>query len=162
MFFAHDTEVALQEAADLVNTLGSDGEDTLTSQAQLDDYVERWEWTGTMRRDHDELESVRALRPRFRSLWGSDELEVVEIVNQMLHDGQALPRLVRHGDWDWHLHATPDDAPMARRMTVEVAMAMVDLVRAGEECETRVLSRAVQWHCGTRVILDSDRTVVFS
>ena len=132
MFFAHDTEVALQEAADLVNTLGSDGEDTLTSQAQLDDYVERWEWTGTMRRDHDELESVRALRPRFRSLWGSDELEVVEIVNQMLHDGQALPRLVRHGDWDWHLHATPDDAPLARRMTVEVVMAMVDLVRAGE------------------------------
>lgn len=132
MSFGHDTEVGLQEAADLVNTLDQDGEDTLTTLAQLDDWVTRWDWTGPIRGDAEELEAVRALRPRFRRLWDGDEQQVVELVNKMLQDGRALPRLVRHDDWDWHLHATPDDAPLARRMTVEVAMAMVDLVRAGE------------------------------
>lgn len=132
MFFAHDTEVALQEAADLVNTLpgGNEDEDTLTTQEQLDDYIVKWQWTGAIRRDAAELESIRALRPVFRQLWERDEEGVVEVVNRLLADGRALPRLVRHDAWDWHLHATPDDAPLARRMTVEVAMAMVDLIRA--------------------------------
>ena len=33
---------------------------------------------------------------------------------------------------------------------------------AGEEVESRVLARAVQWHCESRVLLNGDRTVVFS
>ena len=37
-----------------------------------------------------------------------------------------------------------------------------DLVRAGEEVESRVLARAVRWHCESRVLLNGDRTVVFS
>lgn len=130
MFFAHDTEVALQEAAELVNTLGRDGEDRLVTTAELTGWVRRWKWSGALRLDEAELDSVRALRPRLRRLWEGDEQDVVEEVNRMLHDGGAQPRLVRHDDWDWHLHATPDDAPLTRRLTVEVAMAMVDLVRA--------------------------------
>ncbi|AXH96495.1 CGNR zinc finger domain-containing protein [Ornithinimicrobium avium] len=130
MFFAHDTEVALQEAADLVNTLGRDGQDRLATTAELAAWVRRWRWSGVLRLDESELDSVRALRPRLRRLWEGEEQDVVEEVNQMLHDGGAQPRLVRHDDWDWHLHATPDDAPLTRRLTVEVAMAMVDLVRA--------------------------------
>lgn len=133
MLFTHDTEVALQGAADLVNTLdAADGTDVLTTQAQLDDFISRWGWSGTIRRDRAELEEVRALRPLFREVWRRDEQGVVEVVNQMLADSHALPRLVRHDHWDWHLHATPDDAPLATRMTVELAMAVVDLVRAGE------------------------------
>ena len=50
----------------------------------------------------------------------------------MLADAQALPQLVRHGDWDWHLHAVADDAPLATRIAVETAMAMVDVIRADE------------------------------
>lgn len=131
MHFAHDTELALQGAADLVNTLSSDG-DTLVTQDQLDDFVARWGWSGTIRHDDVELAEVRALRPVFRQMWELEEEGVVDLVNRMLADSRALPRLVRHDDWDWHLHATPDDAPLATRMTVEFAMAMVDLVRAGE------------------------------
>ena len=50
----------------------------------------------------------------------------------MLAEHGALPQLVRHDGWAWHLHATPADAPLAARMAVEAAMAMVDVIRAGE------------------------------
>ena len=50
----------------------------------------------------------------------------------MLVENGALPQLVRHGEWSWHLHATSPDAPVAERMAVEAAMAMVDVIRAGE------------------------------
>jgi predicted RNA-binding Zn ribbon-like protein len=133
MLFTHDTEVALQGAVDLVNTLNPvSGEDALATQGQLDEFVTRWGWSGTIRHDGVELEQVRALRPRFREVWQRDEAGVVDLVNTMLADSDAQPRLVRHDDWDWHLHATPDDAPLATRMAVEFAMAMVDLVRARE------------------------------
>jgi len=57
---------------------------------------------------------------------------VVELINTMLAEARALPQLVRHGRWDWHLHAVSPDAPLATRITVETAMAMVDVIRADE------------------------------
>ena len=56
----------------------------------------------------------------------------MEIVNRLLRDSNALPQLVRHDGWPYHLHATPPDAPLATRMAVEAAMAFVDVVREGE------------------------------
>ena len=50
----------------------------------------------------------------------------------------ALPQLVRHDGWDYHLHATPPDAPLADRMAVEAAMAVVDVIRMGELDRLRV------------------------
>jgi len=38
---------------------------------------------------------------------------VVEAVNSMLREGDALPQLVRHGEWGYHLHATSPDSPLA-------------------------------------------------
>ncbi|WP_226346687.1 formyltetrahydrofolate deformylase [Agilicoccus flavus] len=63
-----------------------------------------------------------------------------------------------------YVTADLDEGPIIEQDVTRVdhRMAAADLVRAGEECETRVLSRAVKWHCESRVILDSDRTVVFS
>ena len=50
----------------------------------------------------------------------------------VLADAGALPRLVRHDSFDWHLHAVPADAPLPTRITVETAMAMMDVVRSDE------------------------------
>ena len=91
-----------------------------------------WGWTGDRRRDEAELRAVRELRPRLRRLWEVDEPTVVEIINGLLREASALPQLVRHDEWDYHLHATPPEAPLATRMAVEAAMAFVDIVR-GEE-----------------------------
>lgn len=133
--FAHDTEVALAAAAALVNTLPRfhGGDDHLATVADLDEFVRAWGWTGSRTRDRRELEEVQALRHELLELWTEpDDERVVERVNGMLREAGALPQLVRHDDWDWHLHATAPEAPLATRMAVEAAMAFVDLVRTGE------------------------------
>jgi predicted RNA-binding Zn ribbon-like protein len=127
--FAHDTEVALAAAVALVNTI--DGAyDHLADPAALDEFVDAWGWTGTRTHDAEELEAVRALRPQLRALWSSEEDEVVQRVNGMLRAGNALPQLVKHDGWDYHLHATAPQAPLATRMAVEAAMAFIDVVRS--------------------------------
>jgi predicted RNA-binding Zn ribbon-like protein len=141
MIFAHDTEVALAAAAALVNTAPDPAvgrAEQLADPADLDRFTEQWEWTG--RRDHDraELAAVRRLRTRLAPLWTAGEEEIVAIVNELLHDFRALPQLVRHGEWDYHLHATAADAPLADRMAVEAAMAFTDLVRQNELGRLRV------------------------
>lgn len=134
MVFAHDTQVALRTAAALVNTEPGDGRDTLSSRAALREFYVEWEWTGRFDADAAELEQVRALRPRLRALWlaADDEAATAEIVNELLRDGEALPQLVEHDDIGWHIHATGGDAPFARRIQVEAAMAVLDVIRAGE------------------------------
>ncbi len=84
--------------------------------------------------DHDpvELAAVQATRDRVRAVWTMARDDAVTQVNAMLRETVALPQLVRHDDFDWHIHATPDTAPLAQRMLVEVAMALVDVIRADE------------------------------
>jgi len=131
VLFAHDTEIALAAAAALVNTQQPE-RDELADLASLDAFVQQWGWTGSRRGDAAELAAVHQLRPRLRRLWQLDEDGVVELVNQMLRESSALPQLVAHDDWGYHLHATPSQAPLADRMAVEAAMAFVDVVRQQE------------------------------
>ena len=137
MVFAHDTEVALQAAAALVNTEERAG-DRLADLAGLDRFVAEWAWTGSRERNAAELEQVRALRGRLRGLWRLREDGVVGEVNAILRDARALPQLVRHDDSDYHLHATWPEAPLAARMAVEAAMAFVDVVRQKQLDRLRV------------------------
>jgi predicted RNA-binding Zn ribbon-like protein len=137
LVFAHDTEVALQAAAALINT-DQPGDDRLPTVGALDEFVTGWGWTGSRQRSRRELEAVRALRPRLRKLWEFGEDDVVGSVNAMLRECHALPQLVRHDEWDYHLHATSPDAPLADRMVVEAAMAFIDVVRQGELDRLRV------------------------
>lgn len=130
MVFTHDTELALQAAVELANS--GEPPDTLTTVDDLSDYYTRWGYTGRHTADAAELEEVRALRPGLRSLLTSSRDEAVDIVNAWLADARALPRLVRHDDLDWHIHATDDEGPLATRILVETAMAMVDVIRADE------------------------------
>jgi predicted RNA-binding Zn ribbon-like protein len=141
VLFAHDTETALQAAAALVNTDASDI-DGLPDAESLEEFLRNWGWTGSRRRNRAELEEVRALRPKLRRLWELDEDDLVVEVNDMLRTAGALPQLVRHGEWRYHLHATPSDAPLADRMAVEAAMAFVDVVRQEELDRLRVCDGA--------------------
>ncbi|MCU4183569.1 CGNR zinc finger domain-containing protein [Acidiferrimicrobium sp. IK] len=131
MLFAHDTEQALQSAAALVNT-DQPGGDQLEDVAALGRWLDEWRWTGVRRGDQRELDEVRALRPRLRRIWTLDEAGVASEVNAMLRAANALPQLVAHDGWPFHLHATPEGAPLVDRMAVEAAMAFVDVVRQGE------------------------------
>ena len=127
MIFAHDTEVALTAAAALVNT--GTGAEELPDLAALDRFVAEWRWTGSRAHDQAELDAVWRLRPRLAQLWDLPEDGAVRLVNALLREANALPQLVKHDGWDYHLHATPREAPLADRMAVEAAMAFTDVIR---------------------------------
>ena len=122
MTFTHDTTDALTAAAALVNT-ASDG-DTLRTLADLHRFLDEHGWTGGRGGDRAELEAVRELRARLRRLWHLEEGQLVELVNAILAEAAAVPQLVDHDDFGWHIHAVPQDAPLATRMAVEAAMAL--------------------------------------
>ena len=130
MLFSHDTERSLAETAALVNTVGRDG-DTLVTLADLDDLLTRYPYSGVIRRTPDELESVRDLRRRLRRFWTvADRDEAAALVNEILAEADARPYLARHDEWDWHLHVTRPDAPLADRIAADAAMSLLDLIRA--------------------------------
>lgn len=122
--------MSLTAAVTLVNSAVPP--DTLTSLAELDRFYEEFAYTGRRDADLAELETVRALRADLRTLLTSERDVAVEMVNRMLADARAVPRLVRHGGWDWHLHAVAPEAPLTTRIEVETAMAMIDVIRADE------------------------------
>jgi predicted RNA-binding Zn ribbon-like protein len=128
--FAHDTEVALLAAVRLANSALAP--DTLTTTEQLADFFGAFEYTGRFDRDEAELAAVRQLRADLHQLLVADRDEAVRRVNEMLAAAHALPQLVRHDDWDWHVHAVSPDAPLGQRISVETAMAMIDVIRADD------------------------------
>lgn len=130
MTFAHDTQTALTAASILVNS--AQPPETMTTVDELDEFFRELGYTGRHDNDDRELAQVRAIRPRLRALLTADRDEAVVLVNQILGQTKAMPQLVRHDDWDWHLHVVSPDAPLATRITVETAMAMIDLIRADE------------------------------
>ena len=130
MIFTHDTATSLQAAVDLANS--ELDPDTLQTVDDLDAFYARYEYSGRRDRDDAELEAVRRLRADLRALLTSDRDGAVVIVNRMLADARALPQLVRHDHWDGHLHAVTPDAPLTTRITVETAMAMIDVIRLDE------------------------------
>lgn len=131
MIFAHDTELALANAAALVNT-GLGETELLPDEAALDGFVTTWQWTGQRTHDRAELDAVLRLRSRLEPLWSMTKDEAAALVNALLRETNALPQLVKHDDWDYHLHATPPDAPLADRIAVEVALAFGDVIRTGQ------------------------------
>jgi predicted RNA-binding Zn ribbon-like protein len=130
VLFTHDTEVSLRAAVALANSALEP--DTMTTAEELDAYLDEYENTGTRQGDAAELEAVRALRPRLRTLLTSDRDTAAELVNELLGEAHALPQLARHSGFDWHIHAVSMGAPVATRIAVETAMAMVDLIRSDE------------------------------
>lgn len=148
MVFAPDTEVALRTVVNLINT-AANGREGLASVADLHSFLAAEGFSGSRNRDAAELESVRQLRRELSAVWTAGEDAAVETVNRLLRDANALPQLMKHDGWDWHLHATAPEAPLADRMSTEAAMALADVIRSkemdrlrmceSEDCDAAVL-----------------------
>jgi len=148
MVFAPDTEVALRTVVALINS-AANGEEHLATIEDLDRFLQAEGFSGARTRDAAELASVHKLRSQLSGLWTMDEDAAVEMVNRLLREANALPQLIKHDEWDWHLHATTREAPLADRMGTEAAMALVDVLRskemdrmlvcAAEDCDAVVL-----------------------
>lgn len=152
MHFTHDTELALHGTAALINSASLEPDGLADLQA-LDDFTRDWQYSGSRTKDQAELDAVRRLRPRLRTIWTAEPDARVAEVNRLLRDASALPQLVRHDHWDWHLHAVGDSEPLAERIAVEAAMALVDVIRADE---TRRLRRCAAPDC-QKVMFDQSR-----
>jgi predicted RNA-binding Zn ribbon-like protein len=137
MAFTHDTELSLSATAALVNT-GRAPVEEMPDVAALDQFIADWEWTGSRTHDKAELTAVLRLRSRLARLWEMTADEAVVLVNGLLAEANALPQLVKHDGWDYHIHATSPDAPLADRMAVDAAMAFADVIRVGEFGRLRV------------------------
>lgn len=143
MVFAYDTEVSLVEAATLVNTVDSDGVDALADATGLQTWLARHPFTGVILGTEEEVSEVRALRAQLRRFWQvADRDAAVPIINEILAATDARPFLTRHDEWDWHLHVTPPDAPLAQRMGAEAAMAFLELVRADDWARLKTCAAA--------------------
>lgn len=140
MVFTHDTSQALLAAAELVNTL--DDPDALTDTGALDEFSARFGYSGRFDGDDAELDAVRAVRPVLRDLLTRDRDSAAGLVNDLLARERAVPRLLRHDGLDWHVHAVADDAPLAVRILVETAMAVLDVVRLDEMSRLAVCADA--------------------
>lgn len=130
MVFAHDTAVSLQAAVTLVNSAVEPV--GMTTTEELDDFFADYGYTGRHDGDEAELEQVRAVVPRLREVLTARRDDAVDLVNTMLREAAALPQLRRHDGLDWHLHAIDPERPLAERIVVETAMAMIDVIRADE------------------------------
>lgn len=167
MLFAYDTSTGLAAAAALVNS-GRNGEDTLSTIAELGEFLDAHGFTGRRDRTRAELGAVQDLRDRIARFWEIDRDEAAEEVNSILRETNALPYLTRHDGLDWHVHVTDERDLLANRLAAEAAMAVSDLIRAdefdrlgrceGEDCCSVIvdLSRnrsrkfCVERNCGNR------------
>jgi predicted RNA-binding Zn ribbon-like protein len=122
--------MALQAAVTLVNSALEPV--TMTTPEELDEFLSDFGFTGRHDGDQAEVDAVHAILPRLRELLTSDRDDAAALVNEMLFQAKALPQLARHDGYDWHLHAIANDQPLADRITVETAMAMIDVIRADE------------------------------
>ena len=142
MIFTHDTEMSLLAVAALVNSGRARSGEQLRLPTDVTDFVRDWQITGRVDGDDAELRALRALRPQLATFWTGDTGDVVDRINQLLREGRALPQLVRHDHWGYHVHATRPDAPLAQRLAVEAAMAMADVVRMDELTRFQTCSAA--------------------
>jgi predicted RNA-binding Zn ribbon-like protein len=148
MVFAPDTELSLRFVVNLINS-AANGEENLATLKDLDQFLRQEGFSGSRTHDAAELASIHALRTELARLWTADEDTAVEGVNRLLREAHALPQLLKHDQWDWHLHATTHDAPLADRLGTEAAMALVDVIRskemdrmllcAADDCDAAVL-----------------------
>lgn len=135
MFFAPDTDEALEFGVALMNTAASaspSGTDEIADLQQLAAFIGRFPFSGRIDGDTAELRAVRGARALLRPIWLLPEDAMAAAVNDALAAREAKPRLVRHDGSDWHIHATSADASLADRIVVETAMALVDVIRSGQ------------------------------
>ena len=141
MHFAPDTEITLEFVVALFDTHPSasrSGTDELDSPETLTAFLNAWTYTGRFDRDDAELADVKKNRDLFRRVWSLPVDDAVAEVNTMFSKAKALPQLMKHDHFDWHLHATDNDAPLAERMRVEVAIALADVIRSGAMDRLRI------------------------
>jgi predicted RNA-binding Zn ribbon-like protein len=134
VLFAYDTVMNLLGSVALVNTGFSNPMDVdrLATPEALDLFLAEHAYSYIPKATPALVAEIRALRQPMHDLFTSSRDDAVEVINRWLADAEAVPRLVRHDQLDWHIHAERPGATLATQILVETAMGMIDVVRADE------------------------------
>lgn len=138
MDFSHYQGGPVDLAVDLVNTLDSaDGTEHLATIEDLagfiDEHGEGWDPPQRQLSDRD-LHEVRAVRSRLRDVFEAPDADAASlIINDLLADVAAVPRLSLHGDHP-HLHFESSNDRPARWLGAIAAMGLsAALIEGGFE-----------------------------
>lgn len=104
----------------------------LATPEQLEHFVSDHDFTGPLDATAFDVAAVVALRERFRAVVQIDVTVVVEAINRTFREIRAFPQLVRHDQWDWHLHAADNAAPLSERIASDITLVLTDLIRSGD------------------------------
>lgn len=133
MDFSHYSCAPADMAVALVNTDAREvqGDDHLVSFDDLEAFLDRWSdlWDGDSRPpSRDDVERVARLRRRLRSVFeAEDEAHAVEILNSILADNHAVPRVSLHGGRP-HLHFEPSGDAFSVWLAVVTGMGLATVL----------------------------------
>lgn len=54
--------------------------------------------------------------------------KAAQLANELFRETHTLPQLQKHDQWDWHLHAVPNESGIAVRAAADIAIALADVV----------------------------------
>ena len=134
MLFSHDTEHALACAVDLVNSAPSaTSDEALPDLAALLAFVRRHDVSDVGRLTNADLDAVRGLRGRVRSVFtAADDSVAAKVVNTLVSQAGVTPRLTDHDGYDWHIHYFTPGASLADHLALDCGMALAQVVASGE------------------------------
>ena len=129
MDFGHYNDLAVQAAADLVNTIGSHtGRELMPAAEDAREFLRSRDFSFADELRDEDLGDIREVRERLRAVFfAPDERESVRILNELLHDLDLEPFLTDH-DGHWHLHYARDEASVGRRVAAAMAMGLAAMV----------------------------------
>ncbi|GAA4516841.1 CGNR zinc finger domain-containing protein [Brevibacterium yomogidense] len=76
--------------------------------------------------DSDSEKSTGDSAPR--DLRASLTAKAAQLANELFRETHTLPQLQKHDQWDWHLHAVPNESGIAVRAAADIAIALADVV----------------------------------
>lgn len=130
MNFSHYSDRPVELAVDLVNTVQEDGDHIETAQqlqAFLSAYEDMWEGIAKPPNSSD-LRSVHALRDSLREvLETDDESRASELVNKILAEHGAIPRVSTHSG-EPHLHFEPIGTSISSWLGAITAMGLATVI----------------------------------
>lgn len=128
----------LQMVVELANS-HLDGEAITTAQ-DVRDLARRHEFSPPLHATAEDALALRSLRDRLRATLEavpedageSRAAQAAEFTNSLFRETHTMPELRKHDQWDWHLHAVPNEATLAVRVAADIAIALTDLIVFGE------------------------------
>jgi predicted RNA-binding Zn ribbon-like protein len=139
--FGADLLEALTACTELINTGRSSTGEGLRGVADVQSFGDRYAFHGSGAGPQD-VARLRARRARLDAVIVACEAgqseAAIAILNALLSETGAIPQIVAHDGRGPHIHVSRPAAPLADRMAAHFAMALAELVVAGESDRVRV------------------------